>query len=148
METGYPDNLLGISDLCLPRREERPLVFGPPCNPMDKETTVLLRELEKVIAKDKSVCQEADEIVSGERQGQYGNPVSNWNHIAEICTPLLKDVLKEGAKLTASHAVIFMIGVKMARQLHKHKRDSIVDACGYLKILNMIEEDKENNGKA
>ena len=96
----------------------------------------------------KSVCQEADEIVSGERQGQYGDPVVNTARIGDVATPLLRDYLKEGAKLDGRGVALFMIALKLARQLHKHKRDSIVDAIGYLKILDMIEEDAKKGKPA
>ena len=130
MDTGYPDNLINTS---IPK--------GMGCFPSKGISTDDLDKLLKEITK--SVCAEADEIVSGERQQQYGDPVSNWTHIAEICTPLLKDKLKDGVKLEASDMVFIMIGVKLARQLHKHKRDSLVDVCGYTKILSMIQEAKK-----
>ena len=33
-----------------------------------------------------------------------------------------------------------MIAVKLIRERHKHKRDNLVDLCGYAEILNRLEE--------
>lgn len=62
---------------------------------------------------------------------------------AEIVTPMLKSKLKEGAVLTPEDVALFMVGLKLAREVNKHKRDSLVDAIGYLKCLDLVIEERE-----
>ena len=35
---------------------------------------------------------------------------------------------------------MFMVCVKLSRQVNKHGRDNLVDAAGYLETLRMVEE--------
>lgn len=84
----------------------------------------------------KSILQEAEALVNGDRQKQYGNPISNWTQTAEIASAML------GIKLTARDCVMFIIAVKLARLRYKYKRDTTRDISGYLEILSRIVEDK------
>jgi len=95
---------------------------------------------DKPLKNPETVCQEADRLVSGDRQEQYGHPWVNFTRIAELATPLLKHKLKPGCFLEPKDVAFFLIALKLARELNGHKRDSIVDAIGYLKILDMLEE--------
>lgn len=85
-----------------------------------------------------SVAIEADRLVSGDRLVSYGHPWKNFSLTAEIATPLLKNKLKDGVSLTPEDVALFMVAVKLAREVHKHKRDNLVDAIGYLKCLDLI----------
>jgi hypothetical protein len=81
-----------------------------------------------------SVCAEADGTVTADRQAQYGAPVDNFKRIADAFNAL------SGGKyaFTPADVAMFMVVVKLARQCHKPKRDNLVDACGYIKCLDMI----------
>ena len=138
MDTGFPDMCFPPTNIRIIPSDAAP-TFPTDLAP-DKELTDMMT---KVVKELKSVCKEADEIVSGERNEQYGDPVTNATKIAEIATPLLKDYLKDGVKLDGRAVCFFMIALKLARELHAHKRDSIVDAIGYLKILHMVSEAKK-----
>ena len=85
-----------------------------------------------------NILQEAGNIVSGGRDEDYGHYVDNLNRISIIVSHLL------GKELTPKECALFMIGLKLARQVHKHKRDKLVDLCGYAHILNELEEIEEN----
>lgn len=84
--------------------------------------------------KATSVLEEADKLVSEDRQKQYGHPVSNWNHVASIASSILKK------NLTAEDCVVILLATKLSREIFKTKRDNLVDAAGYIKIWNMLKE--------
>jgi len=84
---------------------------------------------------DKSICQEADEIVGGQRRCDYGPPTANFLTTANAFNALT------GHKLTPQDVAIFMIVLKLARQVHTPKRDNLVDICGYAKCLDLINQD-------
>lgn len=102
---------------------------------------------DKPLKSAETVCQEADRLVSGDRQAQYGHPWVNFTKIAQIATPLVKDKLREGAVLEPKDIAWILIAVKLAREVNQHKRDSIVDAIGYLKILDMLAEYEPTPGE-
>ena len=81
-----------------------------------------------------SVLEEADHIVSVDRQKDYGHPYDDYTKVAKIASVIF------GIEATAEQCAMFMIGVKMSRQLNKHKRDNLVDMAGYVKVLDMIIE--------
>lgn len=87
----------------------------------------------------KSTLLEADRIVNGERMSDYNDPVENFDLIRKIAS------LLNGVEMTAKQCCNVMIAVKLAREIFKHKRDNIVDTCGYLEIKNRIEEANENH---
>ena len=84
-----------------------------------------------------SVCAEADRIVAGDRQSDYGNPRDNWSVIASLWEPVLG--LPPGS-ISPETVGLAMIQVKIARQLHKPKRDNLVDVCGYAKAVDLCRQ--------
>ena len=44
------------------------------------------------------------------------------------------------ADLDARDVALFMVAVKLSRQVNKHGRDNLVDAAGYLETLRMCED--------
>lgn len=93
--------------------------------------------------KKKSVCQEADELVSGARQSTYGHPFQNFTETAQIWQAILGRKLAPGARITPEEVGLCMIGVKIAREVNKPKRDNLVDICGYAKTLEMCKDHRE-----
>lgn len=88
--------------------------------------------------KMESVCAEADRLVSTDRQADYGHPADDYARTVAIFK------LLTGKELTAAEGVKFMIAVKLSREANRHKRDNLVDACGYLKCLDLIIERETN----
>ena len=82
----------------------------------------------------KSILQEAIQIRSGERNADYGDAVENFDRIAEIYRAI------SGKYLSAEDCCAVMIAVKLSRERHIHKRDNLVDLCGYADILHLIKE--------
>jgi hypothetical protein len=82
---------------------------------------------------ENSVLFIANELINGERQLQYGSPVKNFEDIARIASVLI------GREITPAECVKVLIATKLAREGNKHKRDNLIDACGYIDILDMVE---------
>ena len=89
-----------------------------------------------------SICEEADKIVTNDRQASYGTPAENFRITADMLNAA--GFCFRGGKLKAEDVGLMMILVKAARQSFKHKRDSLVDICGYAKCIDMILEAKQN----
>lgn len=75
---------------------------------------------------------EANEIIYGERQDQYGNPEDSFGLIADLWSVYLSHKLS--GNLTRRDAALMMVLFKLARERHQHKRDNLVDAAGYIGI--------------
>lgn len=88
---------------------------------------------------DTGALKEAAEIagVNGERNADYGTPLDNHERIAAIWSAVL------GTRITADQVALCMIGLKLARESHKHKRDNLVDICGYVQCLDTFEVERQ-----
>jgi hypothetical protein len=99
-------------------------------------------EIEKVKEMDamnkkaevKSILTEAESIVNGDRDVQYGNPNEAFKEYSNILEATF------GIKLTPAEICKVQIAIKLGRLKYKHKRDSVVDLCGYAEILNRLED--------
>ena len=94
-----------------------------------------------------SILEEALRIRSGERNADYGDAVENFRRIAEITTAI------SGIPVTPELCCYVHIATKQSRERHNHKRDNLVDLCGYADILNRINDahhadDSEEQGPA
>ena len=81
----------------------------------------------------KSILKEADLIVNGDRDVQYGNPLQAFEEYSNILESNF------GIKLTPAEICKVQMAIKLGRLKYKYKRDSIVDLCGYAEILNRLE---------
>lgn len=77
------------------------------------------------------VLREAENLVCGDREDQYGAPVDNLLRIANYWNDYLFDVMKRGDLLGPRDVALMMALVKIAREANGHKRDSLVDLAGY-----------------
>ena len=80
------------------------------------------------------LCIDAQELVAGARQRDYGTPTENLGRIAAMWTPLL------GVEVTPKHVALCMVALKLAREVNTPKRDNIVDGIGYLLIAAEVDE--------
>lgn len=81
----------------------------------------------------KSILKEADLIVNGDRDVQYGNHLQAFEEYSNILESNF------GIKLTPAEICKVQMAIKLGRLKYKYKRDSIVDLCGYAEILNRLE---------
>lgn len=84
-------------------------------------------------AEVKSILTEAESIVNGDRDVQYGDPNEAFKEYSNILETTF------GIKLTPAEICKVQIAIKLGRLKYKHKRDSVVDLCGYAEILNRLE---------
>lgn len=91
-----------------------------------------------------TVLQEADALVNGDRQRDYGTPFENFSDIAELWSVVLKK--KRGGRtfltVTAEEVALMMDLLKVSRECNTPKRDNRVDGPGYWKCLDMIVEER------
>ena len=75
------------------------------------------------------ILHEAAELVDGDRTEAYGSPLHNYERITETFNALTRH------ELTPKEGVIFMCCVKLAREMHCHKKDNLIDLAGYAACL-------------
>jgi hypothetical protein len=72
----------------------------------------------------------ATELVLGDRNAAYGHPGEDYAKVAKIWSGLLYPILQRD--ITPQEAILMMVGLKLAREVHIPKSDNIIDAHGYL----------------
>jgi hypothetical protein len=81
---------------------------------------------------DKNILDEAYLLVTGDRQAAYDHPSKNFARIAALWSPIF------GVEVTPAQVALAMIQVKVARELHAHKKDNITDLVGYALTLEAV----------
>ena len=82
----------------------------------------------------------AARLVSADRQNEYGHPLDNLDRAARIWSVILD------TPVTAEQVSLCMVGMKIARQVHKPKADTVVDIIGYALTLHMVEVERAQRG--
>jgi hypothetical protein len=86
---------------------------------------------------DENVAETAMRLVGGDRQDQYGHPIDDFTRTAGVINALY------GTTFGPRDIPIIMTAVKLSRVIQSpDKRDSIVDAVGYMLTYEMV-ADKE-----
>ena len=105
----------------------------------DDNNYVVFAKVEDVNKESKqSILDEAKAIVEGRRQSDYGDPVESFERIAKTASMIM------GKDLSPEECCAVLMAVKIVREGYRHKRDNLVDLCGYAHIMNEI---KESNKK-
>ncbi len=79
-----------------------------------------------------NILEEALAVTSGDRNDSYGHPLPNHLAIAGFWSLIL------GISVTPRQVALCMIGLKLAREGHKAKRDNLVDIAGYARALELM----------
>ena len=87
----------------------------------------------------KEILLEAEELVNGERQWAYDHPFDNCQRIGIIWGV----ILNEGIPVPPEKVALCLAGLKIAREVHRHKRENLVDLAGYASVCQMVHERKE-----
>jgi len=85
------------------------------------------------------ILTEAHHLITGPRQAEYSHPFDDYYKVKELFYAMT------GIMLTVEQAILFMVCVKLARlstnmEHGRWKRDTIVDAAGYLGCMSMAHE--------
>jgi hypothetical protein len=69
-----------------------------------------------------------------ERGSDYGHPKEDFGRTAKLWSAI------KGIEFTADDVALFMICVKLSREVHKHKLDNLDDIQGYAETKKMLHE--------
>jgi hypothetical protein len=84
--------------------------------------------------KDKeSLLSQADKIVNGDRNEQYGDAKQAFSEYSDILKTTFNILL------TPEEICKVMMAIKLGRLKYKFKEDSVVDLMGYSEILNRLQ---------
>lgn len=83
---------------------------------------------------EKSILSEAEEIVNGSRHSDYGDARESFSRVATIASVMT------GKELTPEDCCAVLMAVKLVRESFNHKRDNLVDLCGYAELMNQLKE--------
>ncbi len=89
-----------------------------------------------------NVLKEADKLVHGDRNADYGHPFVDYECTAAMWRALIKRRYGVDVPLTPDFACVLMVAVKLSREAGKHKPDNLVDAAGYAECAQMCQEYK------
>lgn len=86
---------------------------------------------------DETVLEEAQRLIYGSRNEDYGHPLDDFARTGRIWGAILgiDDVAPELVGLC-------MAGVKISREVNRPKRDNRVDGPGYFGCVQMIHEER------
>lgn len=84
------------------------------------------------LTKRETILREANRIIHGDRQQDYGPPVDSFTRLAEALNLVLRPKLREGVELDAVDAAVLMIAMKLSRLAGGDRKDDTwVDLAGY-----------------
>ena len=96
-----------------------------------EERTTIERFEKSLSEQSQSILTEAESIVNGSRNSDYGG-TEGLERIAQVASILTN------IDLTAMDLALIMVSLKLVRESFQHKRDNLVDACGYMELLNKL----------
>lgn len=84
---------------------------------------------------DESILAEAERIVGGDRQQDYGDMQTSFARVAGMWSIILG-----GARVTPRDVARCMIALKLTRDCNRAKRDNLVDIAGYARCAQNLED--------
>ena len=85
-----------------------------------------------------NVLHEADRLVHGTRQGDYGHPADVYARVGRVWGAILGV-----PDIPASTVTLMLAGMKVARHAERKKPDNLVDGAGYMECTAMVEARRE-----
>jgi hypothetical protein len=83
---------------------------------------------------EEDILEEALRLTTGDRQAQYGPPDQDFARTARMWSAL------KGIEFEARDVAMFMICLKLSREVHQRKRDNAVDGAGYFRCLHICNQ--------
>ncbi len=87
---------------------------------------------------EKTILEEAQGLVTGARDENYGPPEDNMLHTAQGINFILDGKMKDGCKVEDYDVAMIMMVLKLSRECFKHQRDNPVDIAGYAHCLQRV----------
>lgn len=139
MDNSFVETAVAYHGLTLnpTRRHEPDGIVPPSLESPDKNP-------DKVTGSRQSVLVEAQGLVHGDRNDDYGHPLDDWTRTANTFSALMAHKLKES--LTAEDALLFMVCVKASREVNRPKRDNRVDGAGYFECIDWVVDERARRG--
>jgi len=92
--------------------------------------------------KHKSILVEAEKLVHGDRNATYGPPWEDYARTVGAFIALMGPD-KKISEMTPRDGMMFMVCVKLSREINLPKRDNCVDAAGYLECIQWAKDEME-----
>lgn len=92
------------------------------------------------VKQDKTILQEAQGLVDGQRRTDYGSISASFSRIAKLWSAIL-DI-----EVTPEAVGLMMIALKVARATQGFQRDSLVDIAGYAYCIEQIQNEVKRHG--
>jgi hypothetical protein len=89
-----------------------------------------------------TIFDEAKEIIHGDREELYGHPSKNLERIATQWSLYMRQKYNQQVLLSAEDVCWMMSVLKMVRQMNADKRDNLVDAIGYIGLIERLNENE------
>ena len=83
------------------------------------------------------VLMEANSLVHGDRNDDYGHPLDDFTRIAKMWSAILN------VDVSAQQVGLCMCALKISRECNKPKRDNLVDLAGYAETIDMCNAEAE-----
>ena len=87
-------------------------------------------------SRPETVNEEAQRLITGDRNKTYDHPLDNFNRIARIWSVIF------GIEVSEEQVGLAMVGVKIAREAYHPKRDNLVDGAGYFGTVQMVIDER------
>lgn len=117
---------------------------SPKCRPVEPEP-------EPDVSPRASVLNEARDLITGDRNAQYGPPTQDFRRTADLLNALgYRRIDADGEtikRIEATDVGLMMIQLKMSRVMHSRgKRDHYVDIAGYAGCAYECSAEESDNG--
>lgn len=80
-----------------------------------------------------TILEEAAAVITGPRREAYGDAKESFARIAAVWISILKH------PVSGREVALCMAGLKLCRESNAHHRDNLVDAAGYLALIEQSE---------
>ena len=89
----------------------------------------------------KSILDEAKDIIYGDREKTYGEPDVNLKRIATLWNAYMSAKAQSNSTTIEPEDVCWMmVLLKASRQMNTPKRDNLIDAAGYIGLIERIQK--------
>lgn len=89
-----------------------------------------------------NILEEANNIIHGERNKDYGHPLDNHSTTAQMWSAYINRKFGTNISLDAEDVCWLNILQKASRDANLRKRDNWVDAAGYAGNIEMAQEER------